>query len=202
MTYLKGMTEYLTPDDKRVWDAVQYLAGQGRTTNNSQVAEVTGLPRTRVRQIATQLRRRNYLRDASPAGCAAYHWRITDKPAITEDWTPAEAVSAACAAGEPGDCTGLPDGSLCEHPNHYEPEPELWTPERAANPDILASYGGELIGGPVAYTDRSCIQFPDVHSASSWAEATCMRQRVSFATLPVNLTNPVRIWLDHKQSGR
>jgi DNA-binding transcriptional MocR family regulator len=172
MTYLKDSTEYLTADDKRVWDAVKVLNDRGRTTNHSQIVNATGLSRSKIGQITAHLRRRGYLRDVSKNDCAAYHWRVTDKAPVTEDWTPAEAAVT---------------------------EPEPWTPERAANPDTLADYGGELIGGPVAYGDQSCIQFPDVDSAASWARATRMRTRVTFATPPVSLTNPVRVWLDHSK---
>lgn len=77
MTYLKDGVEYVEWDENRVLIAVRTMNGQGRTTNNSQLASATGLSRNRVADITTHLRRRGYLRDVSKG--AAYHWRLTAK---------------------------------------------------------------------------------------------------------------------------
>jgi len=77
MTTLKDGVEYLLPDDLKVYRAVEYLNGRGRTTNNSQVANAAGLGRTSVANITAHLRTRGYLVDKGKG--AAYHWRTTSK---------------------------------------------------------------------------------------------------------------------------
>jgi len=87
MTYIKDGTEYLDSREMRVYQAVRQLNADRRTTNNSQIARITRDSTTAVGQVTQRLRRRGYLRDISKG--AAYHWRLTGKPAVTEDRTSA-----------------------------------------------------------------------------------------------------------------
>lgn len=80
MPYLKEGVEYLLPDEMKVYEAVKYLNGRGRTTNNSQVAWAAGLGKTKVSQITASLHGRGYLTDKGKG--AAYHWRTTSKEVI------------------------------------------------------------------------------------------------------------------------
>jgi hypothetical protein len=80
MPYLHEGVEYLLPDEVKVYEAVKYLNGQNRTTNNSQVAWAASLGKTKVSQITAWLRGRGYLVDKGKG--AAYHWRTTDKKVI------------------------------------------------------------------------------------------------------------------------
>jgi hypothetical protein len=82
MPYLKAGVEYLTAEDNAVYQAIVSLNGEKRTTNNSQIARVAGMSATKVGDITTHLRMRKYIKDVSRG--AAYHWRTTDKPAVTE----------------------------------------------------------------------------------------------------------------------
>jgi DNA-binding IclR family transcriptional regulator len=84
MPYIKDGAEYLDAREMRVYQAVRQLNADRRATNNSQLAAATRLSRTTTAGITASLRRRGFLRDASRPGTAAYHWRITDKPAMTE----------------------------------------------------------------------------------------------------------------------
>jgi biotin operon repressor len=95
MTYIRNGVEYLEPDELEVWHAVKALNAQNRTTNNSQIANRTGLSRTRVSKVTAYLKARGFLKDVSKG--AAYHWRIGGKqlpdPAIP-DGTPGPASLA------------------------------------------------------------------------------------------------------------
>lgn len=77
MTYMKDGVEYLTSDEAEVLRWVASLNTAGRSTNNSQLANHSGMPRSRIADITMTLKRRGYIRDASQG--AAYHWRLTDK---------------------------------------------------------------------------------------------------------------------------
>jgi DNA-binding IclR family transcriptional regulator len=83
MTYLKNGAEFLDADERTIYDAIKALNAQGRTTNNSQIANRTGLSRTRVGDLTTGLRMRGYLKDVSTG--AAYHWRTTAKVVLASD---------------------------------------------------------------------------------------------------------------------
>jgi ABC-type branched-subunit amino acid transport system substrate-binding protein len=67
----------MTRDEEAVLKAVAVLNASGRSTNNSQIAAESGLPRTRVAAVARQLSDSGNIRDVSRT--AAYHWRITLK---------------------------------------------------------------------------------------------------------------------------
>jgi membrane carboxypeptidase/penicillin-binding protein len=82
VTYRKDGTEYLDSREKRIHDAVRRLNGKHRTTNSSQVAAESGYSPGIVTNICSHLKARGFLTDVSKG--AAYHWRVTDKPAITE----------------------------------------------------------------------------------------------------------------------
>lgn len=77
MTYIKNGVEYLSSDEAEVLRWVASLNADRRTTNNSQLASHTSMPRSRIAAITMTLKRRGYIRDAGKG--AAYHWRLTDK---------------------------------------------------------------------------------------------------------------------------
>lgn len=68
----------MTWEQYRVANAVLNLNHRGRTTNNSQIASVTGLSRQRVADATAVLSAAGYIRDTGKG--AAYHWRRTAKP--------------------------------------------------------------------------------------------------------------------------
>lgn len=78
MTYLRNGQEYLTEEETAVREAIRYLAAQRRTGNNSQIASATGLSRTLVGKLTTELRMRGFITDVSKG--VAYHWRVTAQP--------------------------------------------------------------------------------------------------------------------------
>lgn len=82
MTYIKDGTEYLNAQEMQVYRTIQRLNVQRRSTNNSQIANSSGISRTAVGSVTTGLRRRGFIRNVSRG--AAYHWRLTAKPALTE----------------------------------------------------------------------------------------------------------------------
>lgn len=67
----------MTPNQEQVLKAVALLNAHGRTTNNSQIAAETGLPRAAVADAAQGLADSGDIRDVSQT--AAHHWRITRK---------------------------------------------------------------------------------------------------------------------------
>jgi len=77
MTYLKNGVEYLDDDETRVLRAIRDLNAAKRTTNSSQVASITGMPRTRVAVLTRGLSARKYIKNVGKG--AAYHWRLTGK---------------------------------------------------------------------------------------------------------------------------
>lgn len=83
MTYTRNQTEYLEPEEMRIYQAIRDLVAAGRTANNSQIARKLGIPATRVLKITRELWLRSYLVDKGRG--SAYHWRPTGKPALTED---------------------------------------------------------------------------------------------------------------------
>jgi DNA-binding IclR family transcriptional regulator len=78
MTYLRNGWEYLTEDEAAVRGAILELAARKRTGNNSQIASATGLSRTLVGKITTELRMRGFITNTGKG--AAYHWRVTAQP--------------------------------------------------------------------------------------------------------------------------
>jgi hypothetical protein len=70
--------EYLDRDETAVYDAIRSLSACGRTTNSSQVARATLIPRTTLRAVLAQLDARGFIRNVSTG--AAYHWRVTGQP--------------------------------------------------------------------------------------------------------------------------
>lgn len=69
--------ERLTWDEYRVRMAILSLNDAGRTTNNSQIAAMTGLSRSKISEVTGALRRAGYIKDIGKG--AAYHWRLTGK---------------------------------------------------------------------------------------------------------------------------
>jgi DNA-binding IclR family transcriptional regulator len=78
MTYLRNGWEHLTGDETAIYEAIRQLARQRRSGNTSQVASYSGLNRTLVSRLATELRMRGFIADVSTN--AAHHWRITAQP--------------------------------------------------------------------------------------------------------------------------
>jgi DNA-binding Lrp family transcriptional regulator len=78
MTYLRDGFEHLTDDETNVYAAIKRLNAARRTTNNSQIANSSGLPRTAVGQLTEGLRARGFIRNTGQG--AAYHWRLTGQP--------------------------------------------------------------------------------------------------------------------------
>lgn len=78
MTYLRDGFEYLTEDEAAVRGAILELTARKRTGNNSQIASATGLSRTLVGKITTELRMRGFIVNTGKG--AAYHWRVTAQP--------------------------------------------------------------------------------------------------------------------------
>lgn len=70
--------EYLTAEETIVYDAIRSLSACGRTTNSSQVARATLIPRSTLAAVLAQLDARGFIRNVSRN--AAYHWRITGQP--------------------------------------------------------------------------------------------------------------------------
>jgi predicted transcriptional regulator len=66
------------PEARKVFETIEYLNRQNRTTNNSQIASASGVSRNRVAQVTRMLRQRRWIKDTSKG--AAYHWRTTGKP--------------------------------------------------------------------------------------------------------------------------
>jgi hypothetical protein len=77
VTHIIDGTEYLDSREMRIWRGIRILNEQGRTTNSSQVARVTGYSPGIVTQVAGHLKARGFLADVSQN--AAYHWRVTDQ---------------------------------------------------------------------------------------------------------------------------
>jgi hypothetical protein len=107
MTYIKDGAEYLDADEFRVYRAVVTLNGQGRTTNNSQVAAEAGLSRAAAGALAARMERRGFIRDAGKG--AAYHWRLTGKHGQREP------AASGCDLGD-----GHPSWA-CGNPDHKAP---------------------------------------------------------------------------------
>lgn len=80
MTTLRDGTEYLDNQEREIYLAVKKLSEAGRTTNSSMVARYTRIGRTTVTNVLHHLRARGFIRNAGKG--AAYHWRVTDKPAV------------------------------------------------------------------------------------------------------------------------
>ena len=77
MTYKVEGVEYLDSFEQQVYKAVKQLNGARRTTNNSQIASVTGLSRNTISKVTRELWARDFIRNAGKG--AAYHWRVTGK---------------------------------------------------------------------------------------------------------------------------
>lgn len=60
-------------DESEAYDAVVALNAAGRTTNTSQVASRSVLPRTRAQAALVSLRARHVVHDVGKG--SAYHWR-------------------------------------------------------------------------------------------------------------------------------
>lgn len=67
----------MTPNAERVLKAVALLNASGRTTNTSQIAAETGLPRSAVTAAAAWLQDNGDIKDVSKT--SARNWRITLK---------------------------------------------------------------------------------------------------------------------------
>jgi biotin operon repressor len=79
VTYLRDGVEYLTRQEQQIFNAIKYLNGKGRSTNNSQIAADTGISRTTVGHVTAHLRARGFIKDVSKKGTGAYHWRLGGK---------------------------------------------------------------------------------------------------------------------------
>jgi hypothetical protein len=79
-TQCKQDLAYLSayPEARNVYTAIEVLNKQGRTTNNSQIAYVVGISRSKVAEVTRILRQRHYIKNTGKG--AAYHWRTTGKP--------------------------------------------------------------------------------------------------------------------------
>jgi hypothetical protein len=91
---MKIRKSQLSADELSVLETIQILNGQGRTTNNSQIAG-NGVSRTAVAKITSTLRGRKLITDVSKG--ASYHWRITSagRHLIIDGETPDEPAKDA-----------------------------------------------------------------------------------------------------------
>lgn len=69
---------FCDPGVAEVYGAIIRLNMAGRSTNNSQIASMSGVPRTRVAEVTAMLKSRGFIKNVSNG--SAYHWRITKKP--------------------------------------------------------------------------------------------------------------------------
>lgn len=72
---MKIRKSQLSADELDVLNTIQILNGQGRTTNNSQIASNSVVSRTAVAAITSSLRGWKLITDVSKG--SAYHWRVT-----------------------------------------------------------------------------------------------------------------------------
>lgn len=77
MTYKRDGVVHLDADEQKVLKSVAYLNTARRTTNNSQIANDSGVGRKRVGEITSELKYRGFIQNVGSG--AAYHWRITTK---------------------------------------------------------------------------------------------------------------------------
>ena len=82
MTHIRDGIEYLDAQEQRIYRSVRSLNEASRTTNTSQVAADCGIGRTTVTRVLSHLKARGFIKDVSKG--AAYHWRTTSKPVLTE----------------------------------------------------------------------------------------------------------------------